>query len=339
VFDPLDPPIKGIVTLYDPSQTPLASDAYSVSDPNDPFLQAVLPATGTYYVEVRDIRSFIGSPVAFYQLDVHLGPAATDDTPATALPVTAPRGVSGTVCPSGDRDEFAFGQGVPGTLALDVDAQAGLQSLLQGSVAAMTGSGAVLASDSSAPDPALSISLAAGPYVASVGGPSGGLCEDAYYQLWIDGDLDADGLHLPADNCPNVYNPGQEDGDHDGVGDACDDCVAVFNPGQEINLRIQEPVADTLVLSQGVPGTAIQWTPAPGSVASNVYRASASSGTAPVFDCLVDNVLGESAVDPSVPPPGSAYFYVVSGENCGESGVGADSGGQPRSVIPCPMPI
>jgi hypothetical protein len=34
-------------------------------------------------------------------------------------------------------------------------------------------------------------------------------------------DSDGDGVVDAADNCPNVYNPGQEDANHDGIGDAC----------------------------------------------------------------------------------------------------------------------
>ncbi len=46
-------------------------------------------------------------------------------------------------------------------------------------------------------------------------------------------DADFDGIADSADNCPEAYNPGQEDGDGDGVGDECDNCPTVPNPGQE----------------------------------------------------------------------------------------------------------
>ena len=61
----------------------------------------------------------------------------------------------------------------------------------------------------------------------------------------VDVDTDQDLVCNPVDNCPNDYNPNQEDWNNDGIGDHCqdwdgdgildayDNCVTIYNPGQE----------------------------------------------------------------------------------------------------------
>ncbi|MFP6639967.1 MAG: endonuclease/exonuclease/phosphatase family protein, partial [Myxococcota bacterium] len=45
-------------------------------------------------------------------------------------------------------------------------------------------------------------------------------------------DPDSDRVHDDVDNCPNDFNPDQQDSDADGIGDVCDNCAAA-NPDQE----------------------------------------------------------------------------------------------------------
>ncbi len=71
-------------------------------------------------------------------------------------------------------------------------------------------------------------------------------------QTYIDllpNDVDGDGINGDADNCPEVYNPDQEDVDEDGMGDVCDACdnVNIFIPGNlNGDLVDGEPIIDLL---------------------------------------------------------------------------------------------
>ena len=62
-------------------------------------------------------------------------------------------------------------------------------------------------------------------------------------------DIDGDGISDDADNCPEVYNPGQEDVDEDDLGDVCDPCdnANVFIPGNlNGDLADDLPIIDIL---------------------------------------------------------------------------------------------
>jgi len=346
VFDPAQPPAKIVASLYDPSQSLLATSSYL--DGNiDPFIRVTAPATGTYFLQIREVRGFIGTTNTYYQLGVSLTPFLDDDSFAHAAPASLPRAVSGTVAPSGDVDHVALDLGMAATLHADVDAQEGLQSLLSAALHLNDASG-VLATGSGSPDPALSAPLPAGSYSTSVSGGclGGGSClaEDRYYVLFLDDDPDGDGVVLPADNCPTIFNPGGDDGDHDGVGNLCDDCPSVFNPDQadgdgdgigDACAPCPPPPEAGMDLAFGADGFTISWSAEPAASMYDLYRGSASSG-AFQFDhaCLLSGIVGTAAFDLGAPPAGAGFYYLVTGANgCGEGPPGNSSSGAPR-----PMP-
>jgi len=53
-------------------------------------------------------------------------------------------------------------------------------------------------------------------------------------QVFESVDKDNDGISNTEDNCPNDYNPGQEDADQDGIGDQCDGCPS--DPENDIDV-------------------------------------------------------------------------------------------------------
>jgi hypothetical protein len=145
-------------------------------------------------------------------------------------------------------------------------------------------------------------------------------------------DNDGDGHFNCSDNCPDAYNPGQENADGDGEGDACD-CA----PDDGTNAP-PPPVGDTLTVSTGGP-TLVDWDPVAGVDRYNMYRGYRIEGVP--FDynqqCLVNLTPlshGEDALDPR--HYALFIYYASSGCSVGsaESGIGDASGPTPR-----PMPF
>ena len=144
-----------------------------------------------------------------------------------------------------------------------------------------------------------------------------------------DSDDDDDGVLDEVDNCPLTANAGQLDTDLDGVGDGCDCAPTVKGVG-----GIPSDLAATLRIDKSAGGT-LSWIRGPQGPVSNVYRGDFVLGNGWAYNevCLDAGLSGVQSIDPAVPAPGSAYYYLVSGVNvCGEGAAGRSSAGV--AVVP-----
>ena len=65
---------------------------------------------------------------------------------------------------------------------------------------------------------------------------------------YLEVDTDSDGLLDEIDNCPEDYNPNQDDEDNDGIGNACDPCNNLVFTNGDLDADLSLDIDDILLL-------------------------------------------------------------------------------------------
>jgi len=146
------------------------------------------------------------------------------------------------------------------------------------------------------------------------------------------------------DNCRVHENLLQLNNDGDALGDVCDpdddnDGVDDGNDCSVFSSTLSQgagPVGNTLIMSNPGGLTGLKWTRGREGFVSNVYRGTLEQPWNYNEICFITETPDTTAQDLSVPPPGTAYYYLVSAKNdCGESRTGVSSPGSDYFATPC----